>query len=104
MADNSEWYRITLSRADFEGGEGDVLRRAFQQIYIASNGPPGMAMLGGKRVGGDGYCIYFTPPSLAYARALVKAYSAVQDIPPGRRNLTLMAGDVDAGRLDMRAF
>jgi hypothetical protein len=91
MADNSEWYRITLSRADFEGGEGDVLRRAFQQIYIASNGPPGMAMLGGTRVGGD-------------ARALVKAYSAVQDIPPGRRNLTLMAGDVDAGRLDMRAF
>lgn len=104
MADNSEWYRITLSRADFEGGEGEVLRRAFQQIYIASNGPPGMAMLGGKRVGSDGYCIYLTPHSLPYARALVKAYAAVPDIPPGRRNLTLMAGDVDAGRFDIRAF
>lgn len=89
----ADWYRIQLSRDDYEGGEVSVIQGAFQQIYIARNAPPGMAMLGAVDEGGDGYCVYFTPSSLPHAWALVKAYSAIPHQPPPRKGLVLISGD-----------
>jgi hypothetical protein len=90
-----DWYRIRLSRSDYEGGEAGVIQGAFQQIFIASNAPPGMAMLGALDESGDGYCIYFTPPSVPHAWALLKAYSAVPHEPPARKGLALLFGNAD---------
>jgi hypothetical protein len=86
------WCRIRLSREDYEGGELGVIRGAFQQIYIAHNGPQGMAMLGTEEADG-GYCVWFTPRSLPHARALVLAYSGVAEAPPPVRRLDLLWGN-----------
>jgi hypothetical protein len=99
-----DWYRIRLSRDEYEGGEVGVIQGAFRQIYIASNGPRGMAMLGAREDGGDGYFVYFTPPSLPHVHALVKAYSAVPHDPPARGGATLIFGDPIEATLATREF
>lgn len=86
------WHRIRLTRDEYEGGEASVIEDTFRRIYIASNGPVGMAMLGVWEEGG--YSVYFTPRSLPYALALVKAYSASPSAPPARHNLALLCGDL----------
>lgn len=91
QATSQDWHRIRLTREEYEGGEAAVLEDAFRRIYIASNGPRGMAMLGVWEAGG--YHVYFTPRSLPYALALVKAYSAAVSEPPSRHNLVLLCGD-----------
>lgn len=91
QATPQDWRRIRLTREEYEGGEAAVLEDAFRRIYIASNGPHGMAMLGAWEEGG--YSVYFTPRSLPYALALVKAYSAIVSEPPSRRKLDLLCGD-----------
>lgn len=91
QATPQDWHRIRLTREEYEGGEAAVLEDAFRRIYIASDGPRGMAMLGAWEAGG--YHVYFTPRSLPYALALVRAYSAAVSAPPSRRNLALLCGD-----------
>jgi hypothetical protein len=87
------WYRIRLSRDEYEGGEVGVIQGAFQRIFIARNAPRGMAMLGARADGGEAYFVYFTPDSLPHARALVEAYSAEPHEPPPSRGLALIFGD-----------
>lgn len=89
----SDWYRIRLSRDEYEGGEVGVIRGAFQQIYIAHNAPEGMAMLGTDDADSGGYYVWFTPRSLPHARALVLAYSGVAERPPSVRRLDLLCGN-----------
>jgi hypothetical protein len=103
-SNGSDWYRIRLSRDEYEGGEVGVIQGAFQQIYIASNAPKGMAMLGSKDDDSEGYCVYFTPPSLPHVRALLKAYSAVPHAPPARRDLALIFGNPPDSTLATREF
>lgn len=103
-SNGTDWYRIRLSRDEYEGGEVGVIQGAFQQIYIASNVPEGMAMLGARDDESDGYCIYFTPPSLPHVRALVKAYSAVPQDPPSRIGLALIFGNPEGATLVAREF
>jgi hypothetical protein len=91
QAASQGWHRIRLTREEYEGGEAAVLEDAFRRIYIASNGPRGMAMLGAWEEGG--YSVYFTPSSLPHALALVRAYSASPGAPPVHRNLALLCGD-----------
>jgi hypothetical protein len=88
----AQWYRIRLSRDEYEGGEASVIQSAFQRIFVASNAPKGMAMLGAWENGDEAYSVYFTPDSLPHARALVEAYSAEPHQPPSRR-LALLFGD-----------
>ena len=89
------WYRIDLSKEDYEGGEADVIESAFRQIYIASNAPAGMAMLSASSPINAGYCIYFTPRSQRHAAALIRAYSAkAENLPRGAsQRMVLRVGD-----------
>ncbi|CAL1241271.1 hypothetical protein [Candidatus Methylocalor cossyra] len=89
----STWYRIKLSRDDYEGGEVGVIQGAFQQIFFACNAPKGMAMFGAEAEGGEVYWVHFTPDSLPHVRALLRAYDAEPEAPPARRGLTLLFGD-----------
>lgn len=98
------WYRIDLSREEFEGGEADVIEGAFRQIYFAANAPLGMAMLSARQSGNAGFSIYFTPRSLPHARALVLAYAAVPLAPPISALLTLRAGDETAASGFLQEF
>lgn len=100
----TDWYRIRLSRDEYEGGEVGVIQGAFQQIYIASNAPEGMAMLGARDDESGGYCIYFTPPSLPHVRALVQAYSAVPQEPSSRARLALIFGNPSFSMQATREF
>jgi hypothetical protein len=100
----SLWYRIDLSREEFEGGEADVIEGAFRQIYFASNAPLGMAMLSARKSGNAGFSIYFTPRSLPHARALVLAYEAVPLAPPFPAALTLRVGDGSAAMAFLKEF
>lgn len=88
-----DWYRIRLSRDEYEGGEVGVILGAFQQIYIASNGPKGMAIFGAEEHDGGGYRIYFTPASFPRVSALLNAYSAVPETELPRRGLKLLGGE-----------
>jgi hypothetical protein len=104
-AEHPAWYRIRLSRDQYEGGEVGVIQGAFRACYIAGNGPRGMAMLGAfEREEGGVYSVYFTPPSLPHVRALVRAYSAEPDAAPARRGLTLIYGDPSEVGLAFREF
>lgn len=98
------WYRIDLSREEFEGGEAEVIESAFRQIYFAANAPLGMAMLSARGVGGEGFSIYFTPRSLPHVRALVLAYEAMPLVAPAAAALTLRAGDETAASTFLQAF
>ncbi len=101
-AAEAPWYRIDLSADAYAGGEADVLESAFRQIYIASNGPEGMAMLGERR--DDGYSVFFTPASRAYARALIQAYAAVPVARPTGGRFELRVGDAALALGFARAF
>jgi hypothetical protein len=91
---NSEnWYRIRLSRDEYESGEVAVIRGTFRRIYIARNGPKGMAMYGTESDDGQAYDVYFTPESLPHVPVLVKAYSAELHAPPHIRRLSLIFGE-----------
>jgi hypothetical protein len=96
-AERSDWYRIRLTRDEYEGGEVGVIQGAFQHIYIAHNAPRGMAMFGMAADDGGAYFVYFTPSSLPHVRALARAYSAVPHAPPPRRGLALIFGDAGQG-------
>ena len=97
------WYRIRLTRDEYEGGEVGVIQSAFQQIYFASNGPAGMAMLGEKDAEG-GYCVWFTPRSEPRVQALVKAYSAVAAEPLAWRRLAVLFGNPEGANWVTREF
>jgi len=92
-SESESWYRIRLSRDEYESGEVAVIRGTFRRIYIARNGPKGMAMLGTESDDGEAYFIYFTPESLPHARVLVKAYSAEPHAPPLLHRLSLIFGE-----------
>ena len=104
LSHESLWYRIDLSREEFEGGEADVIEGAFRQIYFASNEPLGMAMLSACKSGNEGFSIYFTPRSLPHAKALVLAYEAVPLAPPVPGALTLRVGDSSAASAFLKEF
>ncbi|MGX2040059.1 hypothetical protein ACWJKU_07970 [Methylocaldum sp. MU1018] len=87
------WYRIRLSRDEYEGGEVAVIQDAFRRIYIARNGPKGMAMFGTQPDDEEAYFVYFTPESLPHARVLIEAYSAESHAPPPYRRLSLIVGE-----------
>ena len=72
-------YCIRLTHDEFEGGELQVIEGAFRQIYVASNGPLGMALLLHCPPGQAGCRVYLTASSLPHAAVLVKAYSALPE-------------------------
>lgn len=88
-----EWYRIRLSRAEFDSGELDVLRGAFRDAYIGRNAPRGMALLGTWHEAGAHFLVYSTPAATRHVRPLLEAYSAVREAPRHPRGLSLICGD-----------
>jgi hypothetical protein len=93
MAKIIGWYRITLSRNEYESGEVGVLMGAFRAAYIARNGPEGMAMFGGWSDDGDSYLVYTTPRSVRHITPLLDAYSAKQIERPDPAYLVLIYGE-----------
>jgi hypothetical protein len=91
------WYRITLSRQEFEAGELAILQGAFQEAYIARNAPAGMALFGMWNDERSAYFVYVTPRSVPHVRPLLDAYSAEALDPPDRSRLSLIFGD-ESGR------
>jgi hypothetical protein len=89
------WYRISLSREQFDSGESEIVRAAFRGAYIACNGPRGAALYGGWGEDRAIYRMYFTPSALRCARALLKAYSGEACEPPDTRRLDWLYGDTD---------
>ena len=87
------WYRIRLSRDDMASGELTVLRGAFRDVYIAKNGPRGMALFGAWSRDGDYYSVYVSPASTRYVRPLLEAYSASAEDPRNPRALDWLSGD-----------
>ncbi|MFM8444561.1 MAG: hypothetical protein ACKN9W_14640 [Methylococcus sp.] len=100
----AEWYRIDLSSLEQAGGEAEIIESAFRQIYYACNAPSGMALLSAVRPRGEGLSLYVTPDSLPHAWALVRAYSAVPDLPPTQTRLQLRVGDSAFSMGHARAF
>jgi len=97
------WYCIRLNRDEYEGGELGVIQGAFQQIYFASKGPEGMAMLG-ESDGEGGYRIWFTPRAAPRVQALVKTYAAVADEPLGWRRMEVLFGNPEGANWVTREF
>lgn len=91
------WYRITLSREDYESGELAVLQGAFQEAYVARNAPRGMALFGIWSDDRTAYFAYLTPDSVPHVRPLLEAYSAEPVDPPDPSRLSLIFGD-ESGR------
>jgi hypothetical protein len=89
-------FCIRLSHDEFEGGELQVIEGAFRQIYVAANGPVGMALLLHREPGQDGCRVYLTASSLPHAAVLVKAYSALPEALPAQ-GLRVLAGDDSVG-------
>jgi hypothetical protein len=87
------WYRITLSRQEYESGEVSLLMGAFRAAYIAKNGPEGMAMLGGWNEDGSDYLVYTSPRAARYIIPLLDAYSAKKTNTPDMSSLSLIYGD-----------
>ncbi|MGZ5051721.1 MAG: hypothetical protein ACXWF8_06635 [Methylobacter sp.] len=87
------WYRITLTRQEFESGELNILVGAFHYAYIARGGPEGMAMFGCWVEGGACYFVYATPKSVRHILPLLDAYSAKQVDAPKPAGLSLIYGD-----------
>ena len=87
------WFRIDLSREEFESGEFELVRAAFRGAYIACNGPSGAVLYGGWGEDGQTYRLYFTPPAHRCARGLLKAYSGEACEPPDTRHLDWLYGD-----------
>lgn len=87
------WFRITLSRHEYESGESHVLWGAFHAAYIARNGPEGMAMYGRWDDDGSCYFVYITPRSVRHILPLLDAYSAKPCDMPEISSVTLIYGD-----------
>ena len=92
------WYRITLSRQEYESGEMAIFKGAFLEAYIACNGPRGMALFGTWNDDETRYFLYTTPSAMPHIRPLLEAYSAEPLAPSNRSRLSLIFGD-ESGRL-----
>jgi hypothetical protein len=93
MAKSMSWYRITLSRQEYESGEVALFLGVFRAAYIARNGPKGMAMFGCWSDDGACYLVYTTPRSVRHIEPLLDAYSAHQVDRPDPSCLSLLFGD-----------
>ena len=93
MAKIISWYRITLSRNEYDSGEAGVLMGAFRAAYVARNGPEGMAMFGGWSDDKESYLVYTTPRSVKHITPLLDAYSAKQVERPEPAYLSLIYGE-----------
>lgn len=91
------WYRIRLSRDEYASGELAILLGAFREVFVAKNGPRGMALFGIWGDDGETYWVYVTPASVRYVRPLLDAYSAEAQDPRNARTLDFLSGD-EAGR------
>lgn len=87
------WYRIRISREEYDAGELLVVQGVFQQSFIARNGPRGAALYGAWDRDGACFALYFTPQTRACARALFKAYAAELCEPPSMSRLQWICGD-----------
>ncbi len=87
------WYRIRLSREEYDAGESLVVQGAFQESFVARNGPRGAALYGAWDPDGGCFDLYFTPQTRVCARALFKAYAAEPCEPPPITRLQLIYGD-----------
>ncbi|MCQ8104458.1 hypothetical protein NP590_10120 [Methylomonas sp. SURF-2] len=93
MTKITSWYRITLSKREYESGEMALLLGAFRAAYVARNGPAGMAMFGGWSDDGARYFVYATPESVRHITPLLDAYSASRIDGPGSAGLSWLYGD-----------
>jgi hypothetical protein len=91
------WYRIHLSHDEYAGGELAILVGAFREVFVARNGPQGMALFG--MPADDGYWVYVTPAAVRYVRPLLEAYSAQPAEPRWVRALDFLSGDEAGGSL-----
>ena len=87
------WYRISLSRHEYESGEIDVLLGVFHAAYVAKNGPAGMAMFGCWSDDGATYLVYTTPNAARFIVPILAAYSGKPIPMPERSMLSLLYGD-----------
>ncbi|MCU0733991.1 MAG: hypothetical protein MUF20_00515 [Methylotetracoccus sp.] len=87
------WYRIRLSREEYDAGESFLVQGVFQASFTARNGPRGAALYGAWDRDGFFFNLYFTPQTRACARALFQAYSAEPCDPPPISRLELIWGD-----------
>lgn len=87
------WYRIKLSRQEYQAGEWLVFLGAFRAAYVARNGPTGMAMFGCWIDDEDHYAIYTTPKSVPHILPILDAYTGKQCSAPESARLDLLFGD-----------
>ena len=93
MTAGISWYRITLSRQEYESGELHVFFGAFHAAYQARNGPDGMALFGCWADDRASYFVYITPRSVRHIYPLLDAYSAKQVDTPDLSGLSMLYGD-----------
>ncbi|WP_347988723.1 hypothetical protein [Methylomonas sp. AM2-LC] len=93
IAKTMSWYRITLSRQEYESGEMAIFFGAFRAAYISRNGPKGMAMFGGWADDNACYFVYTTPRSVRHIAPILDAYSAKQIEMPNNARLSWIYGD-----------
>ena len=86
-------YCIRLSHEEFEGGELQVIESVFRQIYVAANGPFGMALFLHRSPGESGCRLYLSAASMPHAAALVRAYGACPVEGPLPERMSLRVGD-----------
>lgn len=104
MTTSISWYRITLSRQEFESGELHVLLGAFRAAYIARNGPEGMSMYGCWNDDDSDYFVYLTPRSVRHVLPILKAYSAKPSDMSDISRLSLIYGEEPAGSYSEAGF
>jgi hypothetical protein len=94
---NMKWFKITMSKAEVEGGEPAALRDQFIELYMAADDPTNMALLADDSAPNEFYlCCSWR--SIPYLRVITDSYESPPCDKPKHQKLTLLAGD--ASHLD----
>ncbi|MHC4913386.1 MAG: hypothetical protein ACYTE5_10395 [Planctomycetota bacterium] len=92
-----KWFKITMSRAEVEGGEPGALRDQFIELYMASDDPTNMALFTNDSAPNEFY-LCCSRHSIPYLRILTDSYESPPCDKPKHQKLILLAGD--ASHLD----
>jgi hypothetical protein len=87
------WYKITLPFAEAGiGGKAKELQTAFETLFKANHAPKNAAMFTSRDESFENCSYYFSPGTIAFAEALIRAYSGVTCEPPLAEEVNLLVG------------
>jgi hypothetical protein len=90
------WHKVTLSAKQVAGGDQVKIQNAFEQLFLKSMAPEGMALFGGGFDENRTMSLYFSPASLDLASPLILIYHGVPCEKPNREGLSLLVGHAGA--------